>query len=78
MGKELENNIKAKNYLYDLGYEIYRIILPHTFASSDDCICIHPDNPFYHYSKTAFSDVEDCFEGPNADKYPIKVVKEEK
>jgi FkbM family methyltransferase len=43
--EEIMNN-KAKNYLLDLGYELYRMYV----GNNDDCILVHPDNPEYKES----------------------------
>lgn len=45
--KEQIMNEKAKNYLLDLGYDLYR----YNIGNKDDCILIHSENKLYEHSK---------------------------
>jgi len=45
--KEQIMNEKSKNYLLDLGYELYRFHI----GNNDDCVLIHPENKNYSESK---------------------------
>lgn len=43
---DLENEIKSKEFLLNMGYELYR----YNIGNKEDCILIHPDN--LNYSKS--------------------------
>ena len=40
---DLENEYKSKQFLLDLGYDLYR----YNIGNKEDCILIHPENPKY-------------------------------
>jgi FkbM family methyltransferase len=61
-GKEEIMNNKAKNFLLNIGYELYRLYI----GNNEDCILIHPDNPYYNEDK------QHIFSLPNH----IKIIKE--
>jgi FkbM family methyltransferase len=49
--KEQVMNEKAKNYLLNLGYELYRF----NIGNQDDCVLIHPENKTYVESKNTIN-----------------------
>lgn len=50
--KEQIMNEKAKNYLLDIGYELYR----YNIGNKDDCILIHSENETYDYTKACIEE----------------------
>lgn len=49
---ELDNNMKAKQWLLDKGYEFYRLMMPENKKyMNDDCFALHPENKYYSLAK---------------------------